>query len=291
MLIVTAIMRHPRALNMLVIWLCAAVLATAGRVQAQNLPSGWTPYPTPKSGSETLRCANYSIRRQWRVSVSNGTLEIAVIPFERGGAQSQVWKQELPLGIQRVEGMVGLQSTLKLQNGWLLGFDGGEFGGGLWFASDDGTTQMLNRENVHGFVATPRGVLVLAGLAHMGLDSGKVFVVPYAVKSPRDVKLLLELDGAPEAFTKVSDDTILVVTTRGVSRIRSSGGSELLLRRELGLLSPNSVAATPEGVIYIGARLFVVRLSPHAAEYLEQWMLPDSCTHFEIQGLDCVCEK
>jgi len=99
------------------------------------------------------------------------------------------------------------------------------------------------------------------------------------------------LDGAPEAFTKVSDDTILVVTTRGVSRISSSGGSELLLRRDLGVLYPNSVATTPDGVIYIGAALFVIRLSPHAREYLEQWMLPDSCTHFEIQGLDCVCEK
>jgi hypothetical protein len=265
---------------------------TVVKVQAQNLPSGWTPYPTPKSGSETLRCANYSIRREWRVSVSNGTLEIAVIPFERGGAQSQVFKkQELPSGIQRVKGMVGLQSTLKLQNGWLLGFDGGEFGGGLWFASDDGTTQMLNSENVHGFVATPRGVLVLAGLAHMGLDSGKVFVVPYTVKSSPDVKLLLELDGAPEAFTKVSDDLMLVVTTRGVSRVSSSGGSELLLRRDLGLLYPNSVAATPDGVIYVGARLFVVRLSPHDGDYLEQWMLPDSCTHFEIRGLDCVCQK
>jgi hypothetical protein len=289
---VTAILRHPRVLNILAIWLWGAVLATAGRVQAQNLPSGWTPYPTPKSDSETLRCANYSIRREWRVSVSNGTLDIAVIPFERGGAQSQVFKkQELPPGIRRLEGMVGRQSTVKLQNGWLLGFDAGEFGGGLRFASDDGATQMLNRENVHGFVATPEGVLVLAGLAHMGLDSGKIFVVPYAVKSPRDVRLLVELDGAPEAFTKVSDEAMLVVTTRGVSRISSSGGSELLLRRDLGMLYPNSVAATPDGVIYIGARLFVIRLSPHAGEYLEQWMLPDSCSHFEIRGLDCVCDK
>jgi hypothetical protein len=56
-------------------------------------------------------------------------------------------------------------------------------------------------------------------------------------------------------------------------------------------LYPNSVAVTPDGVIYIGMRLFVVRLTPHAEEYLEQWMVPDSCTRFQIQGLDCVCEK
>jgi hypothetical protein len=267
-----------------------ATLLVAGKVQAQNLPSGWTPYPTPKSGSETLRCANYSIRREWRVSLSNGALEIAAIPFERGGAQSQVFKK-LPQGIQRVKGMVGLQSTLKLQNGWLLGFDGGEFGGGLWFAGDDGATQMLSSENVHGFVETSQGILVLAGLAHLTLDSGKVFIVPYSVNSPRDLKILVELDGAPQAFIKVSDDVMLVVTTQGISRISSSGAVEPLLHRDLGQLYPNSIAATPDGTVYIGMRLFVVRLAPNAEKYLEQWMVPDSCTHFKIQGLDCVCEK
>jgi hypothetical protein len=84
----------------------------------------------------------------------------------------------------------------------LFNFDGGEFGGGLWFAGDNRATQMLNRENVHGFVATSRGILVLAGLAHLTLDSGKVFIVPHAVKSQRDVKILVELDGAPQAFTR-----------------------------------------------------------------------------------------
>jgi hypothetical protein len=280
---------HARRILLMLLW---ATFFVAGKVQAQNLPLGWTPYPTPKSGSETLRCANYSIRREWRVAVPNGAIEITLIPFERGGAHSRVFKkQELPPGIQRVKGMVGFQSTLKLQNGWLLGFDGGEFGGGLWFAGDDGATQMLSVENIHGFVETAQGILVLAGLAHMTLDSGRVFILPYAVKSPHNAKILVELDGAPQAFSKVSDDAMLVVTTRGVSRISSSGGSELLLRRDLGLLYPNSVAVTPDGVIYIGMRLFVVRLTPHAEEYLEQWMVPDSCTRFQIQGLDCVCEK
>jgi hypothetical protein len=74
---------------------------------------------------------------------------------------------------------------------------------GVWrrfvFASDDGAMQMLNHENVHAFVTTPLGVLVLAGLAHMGLDSGKVFIIPYVVRAPRDVKVLIQLEGAPQA--------------------------------------------------------------------------------------------
>jgi hypothetical protein len=71
-----------------------------------------------------LRCANYSIRREWRFSVSNGLLEIFLIPFERGGAHSQAFKkQEFRAGVQRLKGMVGIQNTVKTQNGWLLSFD------------------------------------------------------------------------------------------------------------------------------------------------------------------------
>jgi len=50
--------------------------------------------------------------------------------------------------------MVGRQTMLKLRNGWLIGFDGGEFGGGLWFAGEDGSMLTLNRENIHGFIET-----------------------------------------------------------------------------------------------------------------------------------------
>jgi hypothetical protein len=65
----------------------------------------------------------------------------------------------------------------------------------------------------------PRGVLVLAGLARLGLDLGKVFIIPYVVRAPRDVKVLIQLEGGPQAFTMVSDSIMLVLTTRGVSRI------------------------------------------------------------------------
>jgi len=103
--------------------------------------------------------------------------------------------------------------------------------------------------------------------------------------------MLVKLDGAPFAFAKAADGSVLFVTTRGVSRISSAGGSDSLLSRDLGLLYPNSVAVTPDGVIYVGMRLFVVRLSPSDGKYVEQWMLPDTCAHFAIRGLDWVCEK
>jgi len=86
--------------------------------------------------------------------------------------------------------MDGTEVTLKIQNGCLLGFDKGEFGGGLSFARENDTTQELSSENVHGFVETPKTALVFVGLAHLDHDSGSVFIVPYTVKSQSDLRLL-----------------------------------------------------------------------------------------------------
>jgi hypothetical protein len=125
----------------------------------------------------------------------------------------------------------------------------------------------------------------------MGLDSGKVLIVPYKITSQTDLRTLGELDGAPEAVSKLSDDTALVITTQGISQIASSGVSKTLLRRRFSGLYPNSIVSASDSAIYAGMRLFVVRLVPQSGEYTEQWLVPDNCKHFRVRDLHCVCKK
>jgi hypothetical protein len=276
-----------RVLRLLLTSLLTAVTA-GGSAEAQSPPTGWTIYPTPESGGDAIQCANYS-HLEWRVSLSEaGTAQIVSRPKPYGAKSS---KLDLPVGVKRQKGMIGVESTFKLQNGWLLGFDAGEFGGGLWFADVDGKTQELSKENVHGFIETQQGVLVFVGLAHMGFDSGKVLIVPYKINSQTDLRTLAELDGAPEAVSKLSADTALVITTQGISQIASSGVSKTLLHRRFSGLYPNSVVYASDSAIYAGMRLFVVRLAQQSGEYREQWLVPDNCMHFRVRDLDCVCTK
>ena len=104
---------------------------------------------------------------------------------------------------------------------------------------------------------------------------------------------LAPLDGAPEAFTRISPDEVLVVTTHGISRIASSGAHQTLTHSKFAFLYPNSIVATPEGTIYVGMRLFVVRLVPTSkpGEYAEQWLVPEDCEQFHREGFTCACSK
>ena len=268
----------------------ASVLSLAAfpcrQIHAQTLPSGWVPYPTPKEDSLSVRCANGSGKPP-RVSLSDsGQLQIKQLSssYER----EEYSRQQLPKGVKHRQGMIGRQSFFRVPGGgWLLGFDAGEFGGGLWSADSSGNTHELSRKNVRGLVDTPQGVLVFAGLAHLGLDSGNVLIVPYTATSEAEVKTLAKLEGAPEAITRVSNDTALVVTTHGITEITSSGRTKTLLHADFSLLYPNSVVSTPDGTVYVGMRLFVVRFDPHAEHNAEQWFLPQSC---ERLTASCACK-
>ena len=200
-------------------------------------------------------------------------------------------RTKLPRGFNREKGMIGNEALLKITHGWLVGFDAGEFGGGLWFVDSVGQSHKLTGENVHGLMSTPQGTLVFVGLSHLGLDTGKVLLVDDSSGVVPTVRSLLDLDGAPKAITPVSARSAIVVTTQGVSEVNSSGGSQTLIYRVFLSLDPNSVASTSQGAVYIGMRMFVVRLEPESGHYTEQWLVPTECAHFERKDYDCVCQK
>jgi hypothetical protein len=274
----------------------AAVFATAQSpanppdhsIQQGALPAGWKVFPAPAEDSTVMHCANFS--QQEQVSLSDaGTLQIVQLPRRA----SPIPPHELPAGAKLQKGMFGFESILKTSTGWLLGFDGGEWGDGLWFVDANGKTSQLYGANVQGFVETSRGVMILAGVAHMMIDEGRALIARYPVTAETTLATLATLDGSPQTYTKLSPDAALVATTHGISRITSAGDSQPLTHSKFALLYPNSIVATPEGTIYVGMRLFVVRLVPTSrpGEYTEQWLVPEGCERFHSEGFTCSCSK
>jgi hypothetical protein len=288
--------KHTRvAQPLLIVIVVLAATATAcfgqGGVvtpSTNSLPAGWKVFPTPVDNSDVMHCANFA--RQQQVSLSDaGTLQIVQLPQRA----SPIPPPELPAGAKRQQGMFGYESILKTSTGWLLGFDGGEWGGGLWFVDANGTATQLYQENVHGFVETSRGVMVFLGVAHMTIDEGRVLIARNPVTADTKLEMLAPLDGAPETFTKISPDAALVVTTHGISRIASSGEHQTLTHSIFAILYPNSIVVTPDASIYVGMRLFVVRLAPASkpGDYTEQWLVPEDCEQLRLERYTCSCSS
>ena len=224
--------------------------------------------------------------REWKVALSGETLRIRL--------DTQRDHQDLlPPEIKSRNVIVdtkGYRHVIAVDDGWLVGLDFGEFGGALWWFSSDGTrSKKISEENVVGFANTPQGILVLVGLAHLGSDSGKVLRVTDGEAGERKLEPVADLGSAPRTFVVESPDSLIILTTRRLVRVRATGQIERLFQTRYQDLYPTSMALSPSGVFHVGMRHFVTRLTPTANGYQEEWFVPTNCSTFRIRDLDCIC--
>jgi hypothetical protein len=181
---------------------------------------------------------------------------------------------------------------MRFKNGWLLAYDAGEWGGGLWLTNEDGSkTKRILSDNVRAVIPTQGGILVLSGLTHMGIDFGNAFIF----SNPDGLEIALQhavhLDGEPSAPAMERDGSVLFVTTHGLWRITKSGELQRLTYFPIWMSSqyPDSMAITPDGTIFIAMRMFVLKLHASSSGYSQQWLLPNECQSFSLRQSDCVC--
>jgi hypothetical protein len=254
---------------------------------SERAPEGWILYPPPATDSDALRCANYSMR-EWKVALSGETLQIQLDKLRDH-------QDPLPPQLKSRKIMVdtkGERHVIAVNDGWLVGLDFGEFGGALWWFSSDGTrSRKIAEENVVGFANSAQGVLVLGGLAHLGFDSGKVWQVRDGEAGEKKLELVADLGSTPRTFLMPSSDSLLILTTRGLVRLKTNGELQTLFTTHYQSLYPTSMTLSPSGVIYVGMRHFVTRLTPTGNSYREEWFVSASCSKFRIRDYDCICSS
>jgi hypothetical protein len=269
---------------MMSISLVLIVFGQAALFSSSAPPSGWRIRSKPTE--KELRCASFSSQR-WVVSRSVQGVEIRSLPEQRV-------LEPLPFDVDLSR--LGIWSkaqrvALKVDNGWLVGFHGGEFGGGLWSFSADGTVRSrLNEDNVRGLAAVGSRAFAALGHSHGARDSGSIVEITED-GGAWQVGHVTPLPASPQALVVDPQGSILVLTTLGLVRVGGTSGIERLTTEGYPGLYPSSLVRLDDGTLYIGMRLFVVRLEPAHTNYREEWLLPARCQQFQMVGLECVCQS
>jgi hypothetical protein len=273
----------------------SAVCGQQGASGKDHIPPGWYVYPSDKLKNldePTERCFNFS-QNDWQVKDDGSD-----VTFQKRSKQNNGVVPSLPPLLKHENGMPGraasdgLRTAIHYGNGWLLAYDAGEFGGGLWLTNDDGSqTKRILDNNVRAVIPVDNGILVLSGLAHLTMDFGNAFI--FSTPNGLDISLqhAIHLDGKPSAPAKAPDGSVFFVTTYGLCRITKTGELQRLIYFPKWAMYqyPNSMAITPDGTIFVGMRMFVLKLRPDDG-YSAQWLLPNECQKFDLRQLDCVCK-
>jgi hypothetical protein len=183
--------------------------------------------------------------------------------------------------------------VVRLDGGWLVGYGGGEFGGSLWWYSGPKSGRRIAVGNVVDIIPTAQGreALVFGGLAHMGIDQGRVF--RFTDTAGPELRLVSDLKASPQAAVAGSEASVLVLTTRKLWRVPAGGIAESLCDLESTHLYPRSMAILPSGDVWVGMRHFVVRLRPNGDGSCDvQWFAPADCTKLVPHGdAECTCRR
>src|SRR5580700_6135638 len=118
-------MRKKESIRFLSMVVLAASLSSAAQNPShgdQGLPPGWIQAPSSKDNPALWECGGRA--GSWVVSELQGALEIKEPDVD--AEEEPVVPRQLKL----TEDMKGRKSLLRTTNGWLIGFDDGEFGGG-----------------------------------------------------------------------------------------------------------------------------------------------------------------
>jgi hypothetical protein len=246
-------------------------------------PDQWIAIAPPDRASPLGRCAGFA-ETTWSVERIGGRVLVSnALPFQPDPAPPGVHEPSL------FEHTIRL--ALRVEGGWFLGYNAGEFGGSLWFFTDgahDG--RVLFGRNIAGFVRAPFGLFAAYGLEHGAINSGGLLRLARDARGTWTAQPFAEFDGAPTAWKSESVASLLVLTSNGLVHVDRSGQADFRHRAEW--IYPSTLALEPEtGRVFIGMRYAVVRLTPSAGGYLEHWLVPARCddARFDESKLRCHC--
>lgn len=172
---------------------------------------------------------------------------------------------------------------LRTKNGWLVGFDAGEFGGGLWWFDENSDESFsLDYLNVHDIKTANGEIVVGSGLAHSYNDTGRVSVFMDSGDGPPKRVRVLKTPSSVEALM-LTDAGLVAATFAGPLHVNSTGAASYdgdSSGPDRHLTYPTSIAANENGDIFVGARYAVLVYRGLPEDFSPKWLVPKTCVRF-----------
>lgn len=132
-------------------------------------------------------------------------------------------KNQLPFDFSAKEedffDLGGKQTHLKIDDGWLVGFDKGEWGGSLIWVDETGSHyEKIIRGNIKNLFEIDGAIYAVEGLAHLAHSQGQILQIK-KIANQWKAEQKIALPTAPFATTLTSQNEFLIVTSKSLLKI------------------------------------------------------------------------
>ena len=161
---------------------------------------------------------------------------------------------------------------IAVHDGWIEGFDAGEFGGGLlWFSKDGRTHRLLSHHNTQLVIRTPKGIFAVQSLTHMMFWYAELVAVEKRV-GLWTARKITDLHASPRV---IGDGNRFILATDEYVTTLETDGTQREIYRTYDRLRIVSMVRRTNGEVWIGSHYGLLRLKPkEGGDYAAQWFLP-----------------
>ena len=212
--------------------------------------------PTSDQGAHMVWhfAANYS-RHEWRVFAQRGEI-LAELTTDKPSVQA-----ERPEFTPKDGQFKGYSRFARVDDGWLVGINKGEFGAELyWFSHDGQQNYKISEHHVVDFFSLTDGIYAIEGLAHLSMSEGSIIRIARPQPDAHwQAATVTKLPFAPYAVSVRRDGTMLVTLSDSLVSVGDDRKITTLLPDApwTGLYPNSSVLSSDEQKLYIGMRQFV----------------------------------
>jgi len=183
----------------------------------------------------------------------------------------------LPFGqkqiAKKIKNHYSIRAVKKVNDGYIVGLNGGEFGGGLWFLSTNGkrSYEITPYIRVKDIFIYNNKLYVTRGLAHLGSSYGSIFELKKEKKW--EVSKSFKLPGAP-IFVLQEKNNILILTSEHLLSFDKNEKLTKILKAPFywGMFYPSS-AIIDSNNIYIAMRKGILKISEFKNNPNYEWLV------------------
>jgi hypothetical protein len=148
---------------------------------------------------------------------------------------------------------------MHVTDGWLTGFNDGEFGAALyWFSQDGQQNYKISNHQVVDFFSGRDGIYAIEGLGHMGDSSGSVIRIAPAEPGGRwQASTVVKLPSDPRTVSTRRDGTMFITCRDCIVAVGRDRRVTTLLRDPWWYRPTSTVLSPDEQKLYIGMEYFV----------------------------------
>ncbi len=233
--------------------------------------SEWISTSPPEYGTDAWYSANYSAH-EWNVYLHAGKVCTRLLPPKRN-----IIGDQPDFVIPDSRNSWGQKYTLKVNDGWLIGYNAGEWGGSLWWFSNTGKAKYkISNAIIKGYIQKDGTIYALEGLDHLGVSEGSIMQVVMNTDTGRyESKVFTSLKETPYAAIFDKNDSMVVVTSSNLISIDRDAKINKLVRADFWRgLYPNSIVIDEQDAAYIGMRQGVAKVLLTESNPKIEWLIP-----------------